>query len=87
MIKDLIDHTPDELYDFLDRLTYHRQQHGRGRNEGAAYVREYCETMRRRIKDELKSRDLPGSRPTDCRIYGPGQIAWQKAAGAAEVVA
>ena len=77
--RDLTDFTPNELYDFLNRLTEHRQQYGRGRSEGAAYVREYCKQMRRRIKDELKRRDLPGTRPTDCRVYGPGQAAWQKA--------
>ena len=85
MPRDLTDYTPDELYDFLDRLTRHRQQHGRGHNEGAVYVREYCKEMRRKIKDELKRRELPATRPTDCRVYGPGQAAWQKAS--AEVVA
>lgn len=79
--RDLTDYTPDELYDFLNRLTEHRRQHGKGRNEGAAYVRGYCKRMRHEVKDELKRRELPGTKPTDCRVYGPGQAAFQRAGG------
>ena len=79
MGKDLPDFTDEELYDFLDRLILHRQRHGRGRNEGAAGVRDYCTKMRRKVKNELKRRGLDGTRPTDCRVYGPGQARWQGA--------
>lgn len=73
--------TPDQLYKRLDWLSEHRRQHGRGRNEGAAYVRQFCKEERARIKRELKRRKLPATCPDDSRSYGPGQAAWQRAGG------
>ena len=73
--------TAEQLYRRLDWLAEHRRQHGRGNNEGAAYVRDYCKKERKRIKDELGRRDLPATRPGDQRIYGPGAAVWQKAGG------
>lgn len=71
--------TPGQLYDKLDRLAEHRRRYGRGHNEGSAYVRDYCKTMRPKVKAELERRGLPITRPDDARRYGPGCAAWQKA--------
>lgn len=73
--------TIEQLYKYLDWLTKHRREHGKGNNEGAAHVRDYCKKERKRVKDELRRRDLPSTRPGDKRVYGPGAAAWQRAGG------
>ena len=74
--------TPKELYERLDALDAHRRTYGRGRTEGAAYVRNFCKAERKRIRDELRARDKPTTRPGDTRVYGPSQFCkWQRAGG------
>lgn len=79
--KDYPTLTPAQLYNELDRLTEYRRQHGRGRSPDAAQARHYCNTMRAKVKRELKRLGLPTTRPDDTRAYGPGQAAWQLAGG------
>ena len=69
--------TDEHLYRELDRLARFRQVHGRGRTPDAAQARHYCKVMRRKAKTELQQRGLPGCRPDDSRVYGPGQAPWQ----------
>lgn len=71
----------DALYNRLDWLAEHRRQFGRGRNEGAAYVRDFCKTQRKEAKAELKRLGFPATRPGDERTYGPGNANWQRAGG------
>lgn len=78
---DLTQLTVVQLYDLRDALDRHQEEHGRGRSEGAAYARGFCRDERKRIKAELKARGEPTTRPGDKRVYGPGQMAWQKAGG------
>lgn len=74
---DYTTYTDDHLYQELDRLTLYRQVHGRGCTPDAAQARHYSEVMRDKAKAELRRRGLPGRRPDDTRVYGPGQAAWQ----------
>jgi hypothetical protein len=80
MQRDLEDYADKELYDFLDHLSEHRRRHGRGRSPETYQARHYCGKMRKKVKAELKRRNLPATRPGDKRVYGPGQARWQKAA-------
>jgi hypothetical protein len=73
------DYTDEALYDFLDHLTEYRRQNGRGRSPEAYHIRHYCGKMRKKVKAELKRRELPATRPGDKRVYGPGQQSWQEA--------
>jgi len=71
--------TAEQCYDELDRLANYRRNHGRGRSPDAYQARHYCEVMRGNVKARLKKLRAPLTRPGDTRVYGPGQIAWQRA--------
>lgn len=77
--ENLTQSTADELYTMLDELAEYRRTDGRGRDEYTAYVRDFCKTCRAEIKAEIKRRGLPGTKPGDTRVYGPGMAAWQQA--------
>ena len=81
--EDLTALTADQLYDLKDALVIYRSINGRGRTPEAAQVRWYCKEERKRINAELRRRKLPGTRPGDPRVYGPGTAAWQRAGGRA----
>ena len=80
--ENLTEETPEALYTLLDDLTTYRKAYGRGRDEAAYQVKDYCKSERSRVKAELKRRELPGTRPGDTRVYGPGTAHWQQAVGA-----
>lgn len=69
----------EALYTLLDDLAEYRRTDGRGRSEESTYVRGYCDEERARVKVEIRRRGLPGTKPGDTRVYGPGQAAWQRA--------
>lgn len=77
MEKPLEEYTPEELYDFKDRLRLLRQS-VRGQNgPDPNQTRTYCTEMRKKVNRRLRKLGSPIRRPEDKRVYGPGQVAWQ----------
>ena len=79
--RDLKDYTPQELYDFKNRLQARRIV---GRGPDQAQARLYKKTMLKKINAELGRRGLKATRPDDARCYGPGCAPWQSAGGVAK---
>lgn len=68
---------PEALYQLLDDLALTRQRVAYRRDQEATEIKAWCKAQRKRVKVELRRRKLPGTRPSDDRVYG--QAAWQRA--------